>query len=509
MNEADSEQMGSELRDAGLTPTDTAEDADVILVNGCSIREKATHKALSQLGRYQHMNPKPFIGLGGCVGQLEKKSVFERQPYVDFVFGPDAIGQLPEILFRLENGERHFAVTEFDRTRNYSLKTKLLKTSHQAFVNIMKGCDKFCSYCIVPFTRGREKSRTIDEVLDDLARLVSEGVREVTLLGQNVNSFGKGNKNVKDRWPRELHNVIGPVGPKAGEENFPQLLRAMDADPRLAGLARIRFTSSHPLDFSDELIQCYHPISGVKKLAAHLHLPVQSGSNRILQRMSRHHKIEDYIAQMHKLRALRPDVSLTTDLIVGFPGETEEDFQKTLDLIDELEFDSLYVFAYSPRPGTKAEGLEDDVPAAEKSRRLGLVLERSREMALRQNMRKFGENLRVLVEGPAKLQYAEAEESEGAAVPAERELAAPAAEVLATATGPVATVPAATASATVAGQGAGPGLVTWVGRSSCNRVVLFKSGQARELRGQWVNVRIERATPLSVFGEVAHKGVAS
>jgi putative heme-binding domain-containing protein len=209
----------------------------------------------------------------------------------------------------------------------------------QAFVNIMKGCDKYCTYCIVPFTRGREKSRTIREVLDDLNGLVEKGVREVTLLGQNVNSFGKGSPNTEGYEPRELNNPIGKVGPRAGEENFPQLLYAIDRDPRLARLKRIRFTSSHPLDFSDELIACYAPVEqgGVAKLARHLHLPVQSGSNRVLTKMGRHHRIEHYIAQMKRLKELCPGIGLSTDLIVGFPTETEEEFQETLALLDAID----------------------------------------------------------------------------------------------------------------------------------------------------------------------------
>ena len=287
------------------------------------------------------------------MGQLDKGKLFKRAPYLDFVFGTDTIDNLPEIVDRVKNGERHIVYADFDKSMDYSTETKVHSAKAQAYVNIMKGCDKYCTYCIVPFTRGKEKSRTIDEVVNDVARLVATGVREVTLLGQNVNSFGKGNPNAKAREPRELHNVIGKVGPREGEENFPQLLRALDQDPRCAKLERIRFTSSHPLDFSDELIECYAPASqgGVARLAAHLHLPVQSGSNRILQKMGRHHQIENYFAQMDRLRELNPDVGISTDLIVGFPTETEEDFQETLRLLDRVQFDNIYAFAYSPRPG--------------------------------------------------------------------------------------------------------------------------------------------------------------
>jgi tRNA-2-methylthio-N6-dimethylallyladenosine synthase len=360
MNVADSERMAALLAESGMSEAASPDEAELILLNGCTVREKAVHKAVSMLGRYHHEYGRsgrppdptkndsstkrgPIIGVGGCVGQLEKAELFKQAPYLDFVFGTDTIDNLPEILSRVKNGERHLVYADFDKSMDYSTETKIVTAKAQAFVNIMKGCDKYCTYCIVPFTRGREKSRTIDEVVSDLSRLVAMGVREVTLLGQNVNSFGKGNANTKKREPQELNSPIGKVGPRAGEENFPQLLRAIDSDPRCALLKRIRFTSSHPLDFSDELISCYAPASsgGVEKLSAHLHLPVQSGSNRILQKMGRHHQIETYIAQMDRLRELSPDVGLSTDLIVGFPGETEEDFLATIALLDRVQYDNV------------------------------------------------------------------------------------------------------------------------------------------------------------------------
>lgn len=284
MNVADSERMTALLTEQGLEEAPSAEAAQVIIINGCTVREKAVHKAVSALGELQDLKKDgqgPLIGIGGCVGQLDQGKLFKRAPYLDFVFGTDTIDNLPEIIHRVKNGERHVVYADFDKSMDYSTETKVMGQKAQAYVNIMKGCDKYCTYCIVPYTRGREKSRTIDEVVNDVARLVATGVREITLLGQNVNSFGKGNPNLKGRHPLELHNVIGKVGPRSGEENFPQLLRAIDEDPRCAALKRIRFTSSHPLDFSDELIDCYAPAErgGVARLAAHLHLPVQSGSN--------------------------------------------------------------------------------------------------------------------------------------------------------------------------------------------------------------------------------------
>jgi tRNA-2-methylthio-N6-dimethylallyladenosine synthase len=476
MNVADSERMASLLSEKGMTPAADIADAGLILINGCTVREKAVHKAVSILGRYNHdfketAGPKPIIGIGGCVGQLEKGELFKRAPYLDFVFGTDTIDHLPEIVHRVEHGEKHVVFAEFDRTQNYSTETKVFGVKAQAFVNIMKGCDKFCTYCIVPFTRGREKSRTIDEVVSDVARLAASGVREVTLLGQNVNSFGKGNPNAKNREPQELHNQIGKVGPRAGDENFPQLLRAIDEDPRCAGIRLIRYTSSHPLDFSDELIECYTPVGGgqspldgarrgVAKLAPHLHLPVQSGSNRVLQKMGRHHKIEGYIAQMDRLRELNPDVGLSTDLIVGFPGETVEEFEETIALLDRVQYDNIYAFAYSPRPGTRAAKLVDDVSTEEKNRRLNRLLQHQISIAEKRYAARIGREMEVLVEGEAKRQNL----------------------VL---------------------KGGAKGRV-WTGRTGCMRVVNFADDSGRNLIGRFLRVKITAATGLSLTGELVH-----
>lgn len=466
MNVADSDRMTALLAEKGLTPTDRQEEAGLIILNGCSIREKAVHKAVSTLGSYYMQGiradrPKPLIGIGGCVGQLEKDALFKQAPYVDFVFGTDTIDQLPEIVHRVENGERHLMVTEFDKTMSYSTETKVHGQKAVALVNIMKGCDKYCTYCIVPFTRGREKSRTIDEVVNDVARMIASGVREITLLGQNVNSFGKGNANVKNRAPQELHNVIGKVGPRAGEENFPQLLRAIDEDPRCAALKRIRFTSSHPLDFSDELIDCYAPASagGVSRLASHLHLPVQSGSNRILQKMGRHHQIENYIAQMDRLREIAPDVGLTSDLIVGFPTETEEDFQATLALMDRVQFDNVYAFAYSPRPGTRASKMEDDVPDDVKNERLNRLLAHQAKISEARYAAQVGKVIEVFIENEAKNQR-------------------------------------------LLKKNPGENLKVWSGRTSCYRVVNFVTDSPRNWVGRFVTARITKATSFSLEGEV-------
>ncbi len=471
MNVADSERMSALLAEQGLSPAEKIEDAQVILINGCTVREKAVHKAVSALGELRVLKKNgsdgPWIGIGGCVGQLDQAQLFKRAPYLDFVFGTDTIDNLPEILHRVKSGEKHVVYADFDASMNYSTETKVYGQKAQAFVNIMKGCDKYCTYCIVPFTRGKEKSRTIDEVVSDIARLVATGVREVTLLGQNVNSFGKGNRNEKQREPLELHNVIGKVGPRAGEENFPQLLHAIDRDPRCSELKRMRFTSSHPLDFSNELIECYGPPEkgGVARLAAHLHLPVQSGSNAVLQKMGRHHQIENYIAQMDRLRELSPEIGLSTDLIVGFPTETEADFQQTLKLLDRVEFDNIYAFTYSPRPGTRAAKMPDDIPLSEKKERLNRLFEYQLKIAEKRYSTRLGKVLEILVENAAKNQNL------------------------------VQKLP-------LLEQGISQKV--WTGKTTCNRVVNFVSDSPRSLVGKWLSVRIVGATGLALHGELIH-----
>ena len=470
MNVADSERMAALLSEGGMSESPSVEQAQVIIFNGCTVREKAVHKALSALGRIQGLkksqtNP-PLIGVGGCVGQLDQEKLFAQAPYIDFVFGTDTIDNLPEIIHRVKNGEKHVVFADFDKTADYSTETKVNGFKAQAFVNIMKGCDKYCTYCIVPFTRGREKSRTIDEVVSDVARLVATGVREITLLGQNVNSFGKGNPNVREREPKELHNVIGKVGPRAGEENFPQLLRAIDQDPRCAELRRIRFTSSHPLDFSDELIDCYALTEngGVEKLVPQLHLPVQSGSNRVLQKMGRHHQIEAYISQMKRLKEINPEIAISTDLIVGFPTESEEDFQETLKLLDVIQYDCIYAFAYSERPGTRASKLPDDVSVEIKNERLNRLLDHHDKIARARYQAQVGKTFEILVEGEAKNQKF-------------AELAAPQAKV-------------------------------WMGRTDCNRIVNFVSDSPRALTGKFLFAKIIASTPYSLQGELVTGALA-
>ncbi|MEK6706081.1 MAG: tRNA (N6-isopentenyl adenosine(37)-C2)-methylthiotransferase MiaB [Bdellovibrionota bacterium] len=438
MNVSDSERIAAILSEQGMQLAAEVSKADLIIVNGCTVRDKAVHKAVSALGELQDLKKGrahgPFIGIGGCVGQFDKGNLFKRAPYLDFVFGTDAIDSLPEIINRVVSGERHIALTEFDKSMDYSTETKIYAKKAQAFVNIMKGCDKFCTYCVVPFTRGREKSRSIEEIVGDIGRLVSLGVKEVTLLGQNVNSYGKG--------------------------QFPALLRAIDTDPRCLSLRRIRFTSSHPLDFSEELIRCFNTPEngGVSRLASHLHLPVQSGSDSVLRKMGRHHDIWSFITKIDTLRSICPDVGLSTDIIVGFPSEAQEDFDATLALIDRVEFDNIFAFAYSARPGTKAAKMQDDVSEKTKKERLNTVLHRQLKIAGKRYASRVGKVMEILVEGAAKNQ-----------------------NLL---------------------NGPSPGVSVWTGRTSCNRVVNFPADHASKLGGSFVNVKITGSTSLSLYGEL-------
>lgn len=426
MNVADTERMSVLLSDAGAKPAESIQKADIIILNGCEVREKAVNKMLSTLGTLKgQTTQKQIIGVGGCVGQLDGSNLFKRNPHLDFVFGTDAIDQLPELVYQAKSGATNLVANQFDKTRDYSTETKIFNASASAFVNIMKGCDKFCSFCIVPFTRGREKSRPIAEVVSDIQRLVLLGVREITLLGQNVNSYGKNNK-----------------------ETFPELLRAID---QIKDLKRLRFTSSHPIDFSDDLINCY---GNVRALCNQLHLPVQSGSNAVLDKMHRHYKIETYYEQIRKWKERCPEGGLSTDIIVGFPTETDEDFEMTMKLLEDMRFDIVYSFAYSPRPGTKAAKLKDDVPNEKKHERLLRFQKRAVEIAAENNQRKVGKILEVLVETKTK---------------------------------PMKNSPSKN---------------MFQGRTTCGRVVNFPYDGPRNLIGKFVDIEIKKATGLALAGDV-------
>jgi tRNA-2-methylthio-N6-dimethylallyladenosine synthase len=402
MNMHDTDRMAAILGEKGYSPAAEAQKADLVIFNTCSIRDKAEQKAYSAMGILRKSgkkkNPNLVIGFTGCVAQQDRDKVFSGAPHLDFVLGTDSIDSLPEVLYRVEQGEKKVLQAGFDPTSDYSLETKVLPGKSQAFVNIMKGCDNFCSYCIVPFTRGREKSRRLEEVVQVVKRLVLGGVVEVTLLGQNVNSYGKS------------------LGGKKAGQTFPALLRALQAmaddletrgvvDPagrsggKPRGLLRLRYTTSHPKDFDEEMIACHAELS---RLVPHLHLPVQSGSGRVLKRMKRYVPIETYVARLEELRRRVPGISLSTDIIVGFPGEEEKDYEATVELLRRVGFDFVYAYTYSPRPGTAALKFGDPIPEKVKLARLNALTDMQAEIqrALHKNME--GKVFEVLVEGPSK-----------------------------------------------------------------------------------------------------------
>ncbi len=342
MNEYDSDKMFDVLNAAeGLVPTDTPEDADVILFNTCSVREKAQEKVFSELGRVKALKalkPDLVVGVGGCVASQEGASIVARAPYVDVVFGPQTLHRLPELIAARRRTGRSQVDVSFPEIEKFDHLPPARVEGSTAFVSIMEGCSKYCSYCVVPYTRGEEVSRPFDDVLAEVAGLAEQGVREVTLLGQNVNAY------------------IGKMGDTAERADFALLLEYVAEIP---GIERIRYTTSHPKEFSSRLIEAY---ATNPKLVDHLHLPVQHGSDRILMAMKRGYTVLEYKSSIRKLRAIRPNISIATDFIVGFPGETDADFAKTMDLIHEIGYDTSFSFIYSPRPGTPAANLPDDTP---------------------------------------------------------------------------------------------------------------------------------------------------
>jgi tRNA-2-methylthio-N6-dimethylallyladenosine synthase len=376
MNTYDTGRMTAALATIGYDLTPRLEDADLILLNSCAIRAKAEHKAVSELGTYREFKerrPGVLIGLGGCVAQASGERLLRRTPYVDFVFGTQAIARLPEIVERVRTtGRRTVDVALADDLVVEDGMPEPIASGVTAFVAIMRGCDNYCAYCVVPYVRGREISRDPDDVVREIETLAGRGVREVTLLGQNVNSYGKG---------------------RADAIGFSGLLRRVAA---IDGLARVRFVTSHPRDFGADLIDA---MAGSPKVCEHLHLPVQSGSDRVLAAMRRGYTAAEYAAKAAEVREKIPGIALTTDVIVGFPGETEDDFAATVDLLECVRFAGLFAFRYSARPGTTAARLPDDVPDAEKRRRLGVVLARQREIAAESRERIVGRTVEVLVEG--------------------------------------------------------------------------------------------------------------
>ncbi|MES2973779.1 MAG: tRNA (N6-isopentenyl adenosine(37)-C2)-methylthiotransferase MiaB [Pseudomonadota bacterium] len=425
MNEYDSDKMADVMHAAqGYEPTQNVDEADLILFNTCSVREKAQEKVFSDLGRVKHLKKKGvLIGVGGCVASQEGAAIIERAPYVDVVFGPQTLHRLPELLASRGTQNRPQVDISFPEIEKFDHLPPARVEGATAFVSIMEGCSKYCSYCVVPYTRGEEVSRPFDDVLVEIAGLADQGVREVTLLGQNVNAYR------------------GSMGGTAEIADFALLIEYVADIP---GIERIRYTTSHPNEFTQRLIEAY---AKVPKLVSHLHLPVQHGSDRILMAMKRGYTAMEYKSTIRKLRAIRPELSLSSDFIVGFPGETEDDFQKMMKLINDVGYDTSFSFIFSPRPGTPAAALHDDTPHEVKLRRLQHLQETIDNSVRAISASRQDTVQRVLVEGAARKDAGEL-----------------------------------------------------MGRTECNRVVTFSGPQ--RLVGQMVDVRITQAMQRSLRGEV-------
>ena len=434
MNEYDSARMAELLDDShGLSLVETPEEADVLLLNTCSIREKAQEKVFSQLGRWREIKqrrPGLVIGVGGCVASQEGEAIRHRAPYVDLVFGPQSFHRLPRMLDELAASGTPRVDVSFPEIEKFDRLPEPRAEGPTAFVSIMEGCSKYCTFCVVPYTRGEEVSRPFDDVLAEVAQLAAQGVREVNLLGQNVNAYR------------------GEMADGDFEGESADLALLIHYVAAIDGIDRIRYTTSHPVAFSDALIQAY---AEVPELVSHLHLPVQSGSDRILLHMKRGHTALEYKARIRALRAVRPDISLSSDFIVGFPGETDDDFAATMKLIEDVGFDHSFSFIYSARPGTPAADLPDDVPLAVKKQRLATLQQRINEMAAAISESMVGTVQRVLVEGRSRKDPLQLR-----------------------------------------------------GRTENNRVVNF-DGEAH-LIGEFVDVRIREALPNSLRGEVVQAG---
>ncbi|TDS75389.1 tRNA (N6-isopentenyl adenosine(37)-C2)-methylthiotransferase MiaB [Comamonas sp. JUb58] len=425
MNEYDSDKMADVLGAAqGYEPTQDMDEADLILFNTCSVREKAQEKVFSDLGRIKHLKEKGvLIGVGGCVASQEGAEIIKRAPYVDVVFGPQTLHRLPELLNARAAKAKPQVDISFPEIEKFDHLPPARVEGASAFVSIMEGCSKYCSYCVVPYTRGEEVSRPFEDVLVEVAGLAAQGVKEITLLGQNVNAY------------------LGKMGDTAEIADFALLIEYVAEIP---GIERIRYTTSHPNEFTPRLIEAY---AKIPKLVSHLHLPVQHGSDKILMAMKRGYTAMEYKSTVRKLRAIRPDLAMSSDFIVGFPGETEEDFQKMMKLIDDVRFDNSFSFIFSPRPGTPAANLPDDTPYEVKLRRLQEL-----QAVINSNIKTISEERlgtlqRLLVEGKSKRDNGEL-----------------------------------------------------MGRTECNRVVNFP-GQER-LIGQMVDVRITETMTYTLRGEV-------
>jgi tRNA-2-methylthio-N6-dimethylallyladenosine synthase len=437
MNEYDSDKMSDVLHAAeGYEPTQDVEEADLILFNTCSVREKAQEKVFSDLGRIKHLKKKGvLIGVGGCVASQEGAAIIARAPYVDVVFGPQTLHRLPELLkARARQGKSQVDIS-FPEIEKFDHLPPARVEGASAFVSIMEGCSKYCSYCVVPYTRGEEVSRPFDDVLVEVAGLADQGVKEVTLLGQNVNAY---------RGPMTAAG-------KSGQADIADFAMLLDYVSEIPGIERIRYVTSHPNEFTQSLIDAY---ARLPKLVNHLHLPVQHGSDRILMAMKRGYTAMEYKSTIRKLRAIRPDLAMSSDFIVGFPGETEEDFGKMMKLIDDVGYDTSFSFIFSPRPGTPAANLHDDTPHEVKLKRLRHLQETIDNNVRAISASRHGTVQRILVEGASRKDPTEL-----------------------------------------------------MGRTECNRVVNFK-GQPR-LVGQMIDVKITEAMQRSLRGEVLTAEVAS
>ena len=381
MNEYDSSKMADLLHSThGLELTEVPEEADVLLLNTCSIREKAQEKVFHQLGRWKELkknNPNLLIGVGGCVASQEGEHIRTRAPYVDIVFGPQTLHRLPEMINQIRGGKSSVVDISFPEIEKFDCLPEPRAEGPTAFVSIMEGCNKYCTYCVVPYTRGEEVSRPVDDILFEIAQLAAQGVREVNLLGQNVNAY---------RGPTYDGEIC----------IFAELLRLVAA---IDGIDRLRFTTSHPIEFTDDIIEVYRD---TPELVSFLHLPVQSGSDRVLTMMKRGHTALEYKSIIRKLKAVRPNIQISSDFIVGFPGETNEDFEQTMNLIAQVNFDMSFSFIYSARPGTPAADYPDDVTEDEKKQRLYLLQQRINNQAAQFSRAMLGTEQRVLVEGPSK-----------------------------------------------------------------------------------------------------------
>ncbi|MCZ4306488.1 tRNA (N6-isopentenyl adenosine(37)-C2)-methylthiotransferase MiaB [Zoogloeaceae bacterium G21618-S1] len=383
MNEYDSDKMVDVLgAEEGLVKTDSPEDADVILFNTCSVREKAQERVFHDLGRVRllkEQKPGLIIGVGGCVASQEGDAIVKRAPYVDLVFGPQTLHRLPQMIAERKRSGRSQVDISFPEIEKFDAMPPARVDGASAFVSIMEGCSKYCSFCVVPYTRGEEVSRPLDDVLTEVATLTAQGVKEVTLLGQNVNAW---------------RGTLNKGGTELGDFAF-----LLECVAEIPGIERLRYTTSHPREMTPRMFEVYEKLP---QLVSHLHLPVQSGSDRILAAMKRGYSVLEFKSVVRKLRAARPDLSLSSDFIVGFPGETEADFEKTMKLIDEVGFDSSFSFVYSSRPGTPAADLDDPVPHTEKLAWLSRLQKLIDEQAQVISQSMVGSVQRVLVEGISK-----------------------------------------------------------------------------------------------------------